>query len=137
MAQLRARRSEFDKAGARVVLVGMGTPAECAVFLKKFHVPFPMISDPDRTLYRRFHLPRMAALGVLSPALALKSIAAVARGHGIGKPQGDVLQLPGVFVMDAAGRIAFSHRPDSPADHAAPDMILGALERLGSSRLPV
>jgi peroxiredoxin len=124
---LRARKVDFEKAGARVVLVGMGTPAECSAFLKKFAIPFPMIADPQQALYRQFHLKRMSPLGVLSPAVAIKGLAAMARGSGIGKPVGDVLQLPGVFIIDSGGRIVFSHQPAGPADHADPDTILKAL----------
>jgi peroxiredoxin len=127
VAQLRSRKAEFEKAGARVVLVGMGTPAECTAFLQELDIPFAMIADARQTLYRQFHLKRMSALGVLSPTVALKGIAAVARGSGIGKPVGDILQLPGVFVIDSGGRIIFSHQPAGPADHAAPDAILKAL----------
>ncbi len=124
---MRARKVDFEKAGARVVLVGMGTPAECSAFLKKFAIPFPMIADPQQALYRQFHLKRMSPLGVLSPAVAIKGLAAMARGSGIGKPVGDVLQLPGVFIIDSGGRIVFSHQPAGPADHADPDTILKAL----------
>ena len=110
-----------------MVLVGMGTPLECSAFLKKFGIPFPMIADPQQALYHRFHLKRMSLLGVLSPALAIKSVAAMARGSGIGKPVGDVRQLPGAFIIDSDGRIVFSHQPSGPADHASPDKILKAL----------
>lgn len=124
---MRARKAEFDKAGGRVVLVGMGTPVECAAFLRKLDIPFPMIADPQQALYRQFHLQRMSPLGVLSPAVAIKGLAAVARGAGIGKPIGDVLQLPGVFMIDSDGRIVFSHQPAGPAGHAGPDAILKTL----------
>jgi peroxiredoxin len=124
---LRARKADFEKSGAQVVLVGMGTPAECAAFLKKLDIPFPMIADPQQALYRQFHLKRMSALVVFLPAVAIKGLAAMARGSGIGKPIGDVLQLPGVFIIDSGGRIVFSHQPAGPADHASPDMILSAL----------
>lgn len=133
---MRARQSDFEKAGARVVLVGMGTPGQCAAFQEKFHVTFPMISDPDRTLYGQFHLQRMSPLGVFSPTVALRSIAAITKGHTIGRPQGDVLQLPGVFVINSYGRIVFSHQPDNPSTHPDPDTILQALARPGSSRVP-
>lgn len=123
---MRARKADFERAGARVVLVGMGTPAECAAFLKKFDIPFPMIADPQQALYRQFHLKRMSPLGVLSPAVAIKGMTAMARGSGIGKPVGDILQLPGVFIIDSSGRIVFSHQPAGPADHADPDAILKA-----------
>ena len=121
------RKADFGKAGGQVVLVGMGTPAECTAFLKKFDVPFPMIADPQQALYRQFHLKRMSPLGVLSPVVAIKGLAAMARGSGIGKPVGDILQLPGTFVIDSSGRIVFSHQPAGPADHATPDTILKAL----------
>jgi peroxiredoxin len=127
VAQLRSRKADFDKADARVVLVGMGTPAECTAFLKKFDIPFPMIADPQQALYRQFHLKRLSVLGALSPMVAIKAVAAMARGSGIGRPVGDILQLPGVFVIDSSGRIVFSHQPASPADHAEPDLILKAL----------
>jgi peroxiredoxin len=124
---LRDRKADFDRIGAQVVLVGMGTPLECAAFLKKLAIPFPMIADPQQALYRQFHLKRMSPLGVLSPAVAIKGMAAMARGSGIGKPVGDILQLPGVFIIDSSGRIVFSHQPAGPADHADPDAILKAL----------
>lgn len=124
---MRARKAELEEAGARVVLVGMGTPAECTAFLEKFDVPFPMIADPQQALYRQFHLQRMSPLGVFSPVVAIKGLAAMARGAGIGKPVGDVLQLPGTFVIDSGGRVIFSHQPGGPADHATPDLILKTL----------
>jgi peroxiredoxin len=124
---LRDRKADFESAGGQVVLVGMGTPPECKAFLKKFDIPFPMIADPQQALYRQFHLQRMSPLGVFSPAAAIKGLAAMARGSGIGKPVGDVLQLPGTFIIESSGRIVFSHQPAGPADHATPDTILRAL----------
>jgi peroxiredoxin len=131
---LRDRKADFERASGRVVLVGMGTPAECAAFLKKFAIPFPMIADPQQALYRQFHLQRMSPLGVLSPAVAIKGVAAMARGSGIGKPVGDILQLPGVFIIDSSGRIVFSHQPAGPADHAGPETILKALAETSKAR---
>jgi peroxiredoxin len=132
---LRLRKADFAKAGARVVLVGMGTPAECTAFLEKFNIPFPMIADPQQALYRQFHLKRMSPLGALSPAIAIKGMAAVARGSGIGRPVGDIRQLPGVFIIDTGGRIVFSHHPTGPADHADPDTILKVLDAAVRAKL--
>jgi peroxiredoxin len=127
VAQLRTRRAEFEQAGAEVVLVGMGTPVECAAFLRKFEIPFPMIADSRQALYRQFHLKRMSPLEAFSPTVAIKGVGAMARGFGIGKPIGDILQLPGAFVIDSGGRTVFSHQPSGPADYAAPDALLKAL----------
>lgn len=128
MAQLRQTKDSFDAAGAQVVLVGMGTRDETAAFAKRFAVPFPLVCDPDKKLYRAFELKRMPAWHFLSPTVALKGVAAMAQGHVAGLPQGDVRQLPGVFIIGSGGRILFSHHAQNPADHPLPEAIIEVLK---------
>jgi hypothetical protein len=128
VAQLRRRKKSFETAKARVVLVGMGTPAESAEFAVGYDVPFSIVADPEKKLYRKFNLKQMSTLGFLSPSLALKGIGAIVGGHGIGMPKGDVRQLPGVFIINTAGEIIFSHFASNPADHPDAETILAALD---------
>jgi peroxiredoxin len=125
---LRSEESRFRAAGARIVLVGMGTPAECNAFKRRFKVPFPMISDPGRELYRLFNLGRMSPLRIMSPSLFAKGVSALSRGHHLGVPQGDVLQLPGVFVIGADDRVCYAFAPSDPAGHPSIKDILKAVE---------
>jgi alkyl hydroperoxide reductase subunit AhpC len=127
VAQLRRNKKSFEKAGAQVVLVGMGTPSESAEFAAKYHIPFPIAADPEKKLYRKFGLKMMSTLGFLSPSLALKGAAAIVGGHGIGMPQGDVRQLAGVFIINTAGHIVFSHMARNPADHPDANTIIAAI----------
>ena len=124
---MRRNKKSFERAGAQVVLVGMGTPSESAEFAEKFKVPFPIVADPQKKLYRKFELRQMSTLGFLSPSLALKGVAAIVGGHGIGMPQGDVRQLPGVFIINTAGEIVYSHFSSNPADHPDAQTIIAAL----------
>ncbi|CAB1078535.1 hypothetical protein D1AOALGA4SA_6273 [Olavius algarvensis Delta 1 endosymbiont] len=124
---MRRNKNSFDKAGARVVLVGMGTPSESTKFAEKFRVSFPIVTDPQRKLYRRFELKQMSTLGFFSPSLALKGVSAIAGGHSLGMPQGDVRQLPGVFIINTAGEIVYSHFSSNPADHPDAKTIIAAL----------
>lgn len=110
-----------------MVLVAMGSPAESSAFTREHAVPFEMVCDPERKVYQAFDLEQMAPLGFLSPSVALKGVMAMAKGHGIGVPVGDVRQLPGVFIIDSKGTIVFSHFAADPADHPAPEEILAAL----------
>lgn len=126
MAQLRSEEIAFSETGARVVLVGMASPGECREFLQKLSLPFPMIADPQRELYRTFHLTRMSPLRAADPRVLLKGFSALARGHGIGSPQGDVLQLPGVFVIGRGGRMCRAFTPADPAGHPSPGDLLAA-----------
>jgi len=128
---LRRDRHRFADAGARVVLVGMGTPAESKAFATKYDVPYPIVSDPGKILYRAFGLKRMAPWEFLAPEVVLKGISAMARGHLMGLPQGDVRQLPGLFVISTAGKIVFSHYAADPADHPTVAVILEAVKEAG------
>ena len=130
MAQLRDKATDFKKAGARVVLVGMGPPKESEEFLKKFAIPFIMVCDPERKLYEAYGLKRMDALGFLSPSLVLKSLSAVAGGNLVGLPEGDVKQLAGVFIIDTSGRIRYRHLSADPADFPPAEDVLTALESI-------
>jgi peroxiredoxin len=132
VAQLRRHEADFRRLGARVVLVGLGTTEETAAFKDQFQVPFPIIADPERRLFKAFDLKRAGAAALLSPRMALRGVSAMARGHLIGAPKGDVRQLPGVFIIDAAGRIRFSHFARDPSDHPSPDVLLQAVQGMGS-----
>jgi alkyl hydroperoxide reductase subunit AhpC len=127
VAQLRRNQKKFEKAKARVVLVCLGTPPEADEFAAKYNIPFPIVADPAKKIYRKFGLKQMSTLGLLSPSLALKGFTAILGGHGIGMPQGDIRQLPGVFIINTAGQIIFNHIAENPADHPDAATILAAL----------
>jgi len=127
VAQLRRKKEAFDQLGAQVVLVGLGNVAETAAFKERFEVPFTMIADPEKRLFEAFRLKQASVGSLLSAKMVVKGMTAMAKGHTIGKPQGDVRQLPGVFIIDADSRIRFSHYADSPADHPQPEALLDAL----------
>jgi len=124
---LRRHEESFSRIGARVVLVGLGTCEETAAFKDRFGVPFPMIADPQKRLFGEFNLGQTSLAGLLSPGLAIKGLAAMAKGEGMGMPKGDIRQLPGVFIIDRAGRVRFSHYARDPADHPDPSRLLEAL----------
>jgi peroxiredoxin len=130
VAQLRRKLPQLEQAGGRVVLVGMGSPEQSAAFTKKTEIPCPMIADPGRRLYQAFGLKMVSSLQLLAPSVAFKAISAMAEGHTVGKPIGDIRQLPGVFIIDTRGRIVFSHVAKDPADHPEAETILAALNTL-------
>ena len=86
-----------------------------------------MIADPQKQLFAAFDLKRASTTELLSFGMAVKGLAALAKGHTIGVPKGDVRQLPGVFIIDTDGRIRYSHHAAGPADHPAPDVLLDVL----------
>ena len=124
---MRRQKESFDRLGAGVVLVGLGSIKETAAFKERFDVPFPMIADPQKQIFEAFRLKRGSAGSLLSAKMVFRGVTAIAKGHGIGVPKGDVRQLPGVFIIDTDGRILFSHHASGPADHPQPDTLLEVL----------
>ena len=127
MAQLRRQKEAFDQLGAQVLLVGLGSVEETAAFKKRFDVPFPMVADPEKRLFGAFRLKQASTGSLLSAKMVVQGVKAMAKGHGIGIPQGDVHQLPGIFIINSAGSIRFSHHATGPADHPHPDILLETL----------
>lgn len=126
MAQLRREKAKLDQAGLHVVLVGLGTQAEALKFSRQFDVPFPIIVDPQKLLYRTYGLKKASIMQLVTPDILLKGIRSMREGHLPGMPQGDVQQLPGAFVIDREGHILLSHFAQNAADHLSADAIVAA-----------
>ena len=61
VVQLRDQRERFDEAGAGIVLIGQGAPADAAAFTERMRAPFDCLVDPDRSAYRAYGLVRATA----------------------------------------------------------------------------
>jgi peroxiredoxin len=127
VAQLRRQKEAFDRLGAEVVLIGLGDVEQTAEFKDRFNIPFAMIADPQKRLFEAFRLKQASTGAMVSAKMIFRGITAMAKGHGIGVPKGDVRQLPGVFIIDTDGRILYSHHASGPADHPSPDVLLAVL----------
>jgi peroxiredoxin len=129
---LRRAKHRFVDEGLQVLLVGMGSAEETRAFQQQFDVPYSIVCNPDRDLYRAYGL-REGNLGELvSPGLALRSLKALGRGHLPGVPRQDVRQMPGTFVIDSRGRFLLQHFAKNAADHLPPDSMLAALKKGGN-----
>ena len=105
----------------------MGTPEQAAAFKEKQALPFTMVSDPDRRLYQAMEVGFMSLGSTFSPAMFVKVGSALASGHGIGLPYGDIRQLPALFIIDTNGIINFSHYGKDAADHLHPEQIIARI----------
>jgi peroxiredoxin len=106
------RHDEIRSAGIREVVVFHSTAAELAKH--QAELPFPLIADPQRVLYRRLGVQRRPGSLLSSRALraAIAGQAAALTNHstkraGLGpvKPTGGRLGLPADFLIAPDGRI--------------------------------
>ena len=112
LAELSRRRREIEGSGTGIVLLHPGNE-QAAAELFEFHGlgDLPRFADPDRVLYRSLGLSRGSLRQLAGPRVVWRAIGAALRGHRPGRPDGDVRQMPGVFLVDD-GRVvqAFRHR---------------------------
>lgn len=122
--QLHRSKAQFENNGFQIILVGLGNPDRTEAFKKQFSLSFPIICDPEKKLYKIFDLGRGSLLRMASPAFLLKGLKTLSRGHRLGVPKDDVLQMPGVFLIDTSGNIRYAHYAKDPSDNPSIDTLL-------------
>lgn len=120
LSELAEIRGRIERKGTKLVLVHMLEDEDLAhEQLYKYGLEdVATISDPEEILYKRFKLKK----GSLNQLLGIKDlyrgfIAGVIHGHGIGKEMGDMMQMPGVFLIykgEVIKSFVHEHSSDRP-----------------------
>lgn len=122
--QLHRSKKQFEENGFQIVLVGLGTPDRAEAFKKQFSPSLPIICDPEKKLYQTYGLRRGSIAKMASPALLLKGFKTLSRGHIPGALRGDIMQMPGVFLIDTYGNIRYAHYSKDPSDNPSIETLL-------------
>ncbi|HEY1335095.1 MAG TPA: AhpC/TSA family protein, partial [Myxococcaceae bacterium] len=85
--------------------------------------------DPTRSAYERYGLTTGSFLQVFGPQCVAPMVrAALQPGCRQGLPNGgNLMQMPGAFVVDTSGIILLAHRSATIADTPTTDQLIGAL----------
>lgn len=116
LADLAAARAAIEKSGTRIIVVHAGAFKALEPLLRLNRLTdLERINDDDQSLYRAFGLKRGTLWQLAGPRVWWRSIrAAFFEGHGVGRPQGDIKQLPGLFLLDRCEVVrSFRHRGPS------------------------
>lgn len=125
---------ELERLGIRPVLVHMGDEEDTfALFAKYGLSPLSRVSSPNRMLYKAFGLERAKTGEFLCADTVRRCGEALLGGHSPGKVQGDLMQMPGVFLVHR-NRILSSFRHKHAGDR--PDYVrlsrIGLLQAVGA-----
>lgn len=124
--QLHRHKQDIEAAGARLVLIGNGTPNFIEGFRERTGYTGPIYTDPDRELYRELELKRSVGSAVNLRSMG-RAFSALRKGHRQTRTQGDPWQQGGVFVVTGDGSVLFEHRSAYAGDHPEVDDIVSAL----------
>lgn len=137
MADLAACRAGLEAMGTGLVLVHMASPESFSSFARAYGLAdVPAISDPDRRLYAGLGLRRGSMRQLLGWRVWWRGFRAFIAGHGVGKWEGDVAQLPGVFVV-RNGQVMHRYEHATSADRPDYVALAGKWAREAAGHLPV
>ena len=130
MSQLRRQYAEIQTRKASVVVVSFEPRDRLFQLARQLQLPFPLLSDPERDVYRAYGLRRGRLLQLLSPGTVLAYIGFLAKGRRYHLRRSDLLQLGGDFVIDGRGITQYEHRGDAPHERPSVEQILAVLDRI-------
>jgi peroxiredoxin len=132
LSQLREAHPQIEALGARALAVATGAGFQ-AQQLMRDGLPFPALVDPDKHLYRTLGIERIHWDQWLRPSTWRRYLAALGGGARQGRLTGDVLQAPGVVILDASHTIRYLHRGRTLADYPQLGEVLDALRAVTSA----
>lgn len=111
LAQYKAGYAELQQVGGKLLVVLQSDADLLRQELEGNNsFPFDIVCDPKGDLYRQFDiLPAASKAKMAGPGTLAKIAKATAAGHRHGRYEGDELQLPAAFVLDADRHVLFAH----------------------------
>ena len=108
MRSFQHRLSEFDARGIRIVGISVDPPDVNRRHSQKLGYTFPLLSDPDAKIIRRYD--------VLHPAAG---------------PKGADIARPAEFLLDSDGIVRWVNLSENIAVRSRPEQVLEALNQVG------
>lgn len=104
LQDIAQQRKAIEAKGIRILLVHMLEDEEEArnqvvTYGENLH-NLPLLSDPEGILYKKFKLRRGTLWQLLGGKVLFRGVVAgLVKGNGIGREMGDMMQMPGIFVV--------------------------------------
>jgi peroxiredoxin len=131
--ELRDNAGALERAGLSVVTLTPDRPARTRKFVEEYRVPFPTLCDPGRNAYAAYGLTEGTAGQLISPRIVLRGIEATAKGNLPRRPGDNPRQLPGVAIVDGAGRLRHVQRARDASDHLDSRALIALAASLAAS----
>jgi hypothetical protein len=129
---LRERAAELERLGVTIYAVTFESQARIAAFRAATPLPFPLLRDPEREVYRAFGLGRRPLTTIWGPATAWYYARNLLQGRLPARSSGsDRYQLGGDVILKADRSGGWVYRSRHPADRPAFENILAIAGRAG------
>ncbi len=100
-----------------------------ADYVRETGLPFRLVLDPTRSLYRAYGMGQGHWWKIWGPATWWAYARLLAQGGRLRRPSGDVDQLGGDVLVDPAGKVALRRVGEGPADRPSLSSLLEPVRR--------
>lgn len=122
-------RDHLDRFGdATVAVVTFAAPERLGAYRAHLALPFDVVADPERTLYRVLGAERGARRQVWSPGTLALYGRLLRAGRRLHRPTEDVRQLGADVVVGRDGRVRYLALPTSPDARPPIEELITALD---------
>jgi AhpC/TSA antioxidant enzyme len=125
LSQLREAHPEIVSMGAGVLAVATGADFQARALMRD-GLPFPALLDPDKNLYRALGIQRIRWRQWLRPSTWRRYLRSIRRARQ-GRLTGDILQAPGIVIIDRDRTVRYLHRGTTLGDYPPLVVVLDAL----------
>ena len=126
---MRAHAKEIDELDLSVLVITFETERQAAAYVRETNLPWPLLVDTARTVYRAYEMRRGGLWEIWNPASWSAYLGLLRKGRRLAPPTGDIYQLGGDVVIDRAGRIALHRVEQGPADRPPIEDLLAPVRR--------
>ncbi len=126
MLAVRAHLDRF--ADAEIVVVTFADPARLAAHRDHLGVPFTIVTDPTRALYRLLGAERGTRRQVWSAGTLRRYVHLLRAGRRLRRPTEDVYQLGADAVVGRDGRLRYRSLPSTPDARPPVEELIAALD---------
>ncbi len=113
---------------ATIAVVTFAAPGLLAAYRQHLAVPFPVLSDPDRVLYRLLGAERGSRRQVWSLGTLRTYARLLCKGRRLRRPTEDIRQLGADVVVGRDGIVRYLHLPATPASRPPVQALIDALD---------
>ena len=126
--QLHRHREEFEEAGARLAVIGQGTPRHAEHFIEEYGLDgMQVLVDPDRKTYKVAGAKIATVDELWHPRIVARGAKLTATDRLVqGRTQGHGAQLGGVLVIARDGRVVWAHLSEDASDNPPTEEVLEA-----------
>jgi len=126
---LRRHREEIEALGLRIAVVTFDDGPRARAYRAQSGLPWPLLLDERRELYRAYGMERASFLQVWGPRTWIAYGRGLLRGVRPGRPGRDTYQRGGDVLIDPRGVVRLHHVGRDPADRPAIEALLEIVRR--------